>query len=439
MNLGISAADSGALVCVIVALGMGAAFLIADAKSSTTRLLAAFMVFVGLSIYLNVRFVRPALDAPPQWATQLAPAMTSLAMLLAAEWMLRIRRKVPSGRLRTRFGDMQFRLAQLFAVLYGVVGVHWNELRIQAFIGVSRQHALWLSTDFWMFAAPFGLALLFMIDGILITLLRKPDKAERIRLLGVAAASPLLGLGLLLPTPWSAYSTALGQMVFLVAAVQYHVMQGQRGQFLRRFLSPSVADMVRRQGMAAMQQTKLPVAAVACDLRGYTDFSAQHDSAEVIGVLQDFYDLVGEEAGSHGATIKDYAGDGVLLLLGAPLPVDKQAQRAVDLSCHIRQRCKQLFASREIDLGIGIGIASGTVSVGVIGEQRLEYVAVGQAVNLAARLCQNAAPDEIVLDQSTLDQLPEHTDLPSGGSIALKGFVEPVATWRVPLTLTPIL
>ena len=433
MSLGISAADSGALVCVIVSAGMGVAFLYADAKSITTRLLASFLVLVGISILLNVRFVRPSLDAPLHWAAVLAPIVTSASMIFAAEWILRIRRMVPAGKLRTRFGDMQFRLAQLFAVVYGLVGVYWNELRVEAFIGVSRDPQLVTSADFWLFATPFFLALLFIVDGILITLRRKPDRPERIRLLGIAAASPLIGAGLLLPTPLASYSSALGQMIFLVAAVQYHVMQGQRGQFLRRFLSPSVAELVRREGLqTAMHQAKLPVAAVACDLRGYTDFSATRDSEDVIAVLQDFYDLVGQEAAQHGATIKDYAGDGVLLLLGAPLPVDNHVAQAVELADHIRKRCQQRFAETGIDLGLGIGVASGVVSVGVIGQQRLEYVAVGQAVNLAARLCQNAARWEILLDEATLRELPDSSAFTSGESVQFKGFVEPIQTWLMP-------
>ncbi len=436
MTLGISAADSGALVCVIVSPGMGVAFLVADAKSLTTRMLAAFLAMVGLSIYFNVRFVRPSLDGELQWASAMAPVFTSLSILFAAEWVLRIRRMVPAGNLRTRFGDMQFRLAQFFGLVYGVFGVIWNETRIESFIAISRNHDVFASWDFWLFAAPFGLSLLFVVDGILLTLRRKPERPERIRLLGIAAASPLIGAGLLLPAPMASYSSALGQMIFLVAAVQYHVMQGQRGQFLRRFLSPSVADLVRREGLqTAMQQAKLPVAAVACDLRGYTDFSASRDSEDVIAVLQAFYDLVGDEAARHGATIKDYAGDGVLLLLGAPLPLDDHVGKAVEMAAHIRARCQQRFAEQGIDLGIGIGVASGMVSVGVIGQQRLEYVAVGQAVNLAARLCQNAASGEILLDQATRQQLPDASQFESGECMQLKGFVEPVQTWLMPPAL----
>lgn len=425
--------DSSALICVIIALGMGVAFLVADVRSQTTRMLSAFLMSIGAAIFLNVTYVRPyPTDALPA-LSYLAPWATAVSIVFGAEWVLRIRRMVPAGTLKTRFGDLQFRMAQGFALVYAALGMVFNDLRAEYFLGALGRTGLFPQWEFWLFASPFLLAVLCVVDGTLITLNRKPDHAEVVRLGGVAVAAPMIAAGLLLPPPWASYSSALGLMVFLIAAVQYHVLQGQRGQFLRRFLSPSVAELVRRDGLArAMQQQKLPVAAVACDLRGYTDFASNRDSAEVIAVLQDFYDQVGIEAAAHGATIKDYAGDGVLLLLGAPLPMDGHARQAVHMAACIRRRCEQLFAQRGIELGIGVGVASGLVSVGVIGQQRLEYVAVGRSVNLAARLCQNAASGEILCDDDTLAQVEDRGRFVSGERMQLKGFVDPVQTWLLP-------
>lgn len=433
MNAWLANADSAALICVIIALGMAVAFLVADLRSLTTRMLSAFLLSIGAAIFANVSFVRPyPVDALP-WMSYLAPWATASSIVFGAEWILRIRRMVPAGTLRTRFGDYQFRAAQGFALLYAVLGTLFNEWRAGYFLGALDRMEVFAQWPFWLFAGPLIGAVLCIIDGTLITLNRKPEHAEVVRLGGIAVAAPMIAAGLLLPPPWASYSSALGLMVFLIAAVQYHVLQGQRGQFLRRFLAPSVAEMVRRDGLArAMQQQKLPVAAVACDLRGYTDFASARDSAEVIEVLQNFYDEVGLEAAAHGATIKDYAGDGVLLLLGAPVPMQGYALQAVHMANCIRRRCEALFARRGIDLGLGIGVASGMVSVGVIGQQRLEYVAVGRAVNLAARLCQNAGPSEILCDQHTLDQIEDRGHFVHGQQMVLKGFADPVQTWLLP-------
>lgn len=425
-------ADSGALVCVIVAVGMSVAFIYADRSSLTTRLLAAFLVLIGLSIFANIAFVRAYAPAQMPWASHLAPVFTGLSLIVGAEWILRIRRMVPAGNLLTWFGDAQFRVAQLLALVYIVLGVRYNVLRAEYFIGAVERENVLGSVFFWMFAAPFGLAILAIMEGTLITLRRKPDRAEGVRLLGIALASPLIAAGLLLPAPLASYSSALGQMVFLVAAVQYHVLQGQRGQFLKRFLAPSVAALVRKDGLdAALERRKLPVAVLACDLRGYTAFAHAHDSHHVIEVLRRFYDVVGDAAARYGATIKDYAGDGVLLLLGAPLPVDDAAAQAVALADTLRADCAVLFRQMDIDLGLGVGIASGEVSVGAIGQGRLEYVAVGRAINLAARLCQAAASEEVLLDGQTRDELSDRSRILPGDRLSLKGFEDEVESWRL--------
>ena len=81
--------DSGAIVCAIVAVGMSIAFLVAEYRSTTTRLLALFLACVGVSILLNVLFVRPYPPEALPWASHLAPLVTALAMCAAAEWVLR--------------------------------------------------------------------------------------------------------------------------------------------------------------------------------------------------------------------------------------------------------------------------------------------------------------------------------------------------------------
>jgi adenylate cyclase len=110
---------------------------------------------------------------------------------------------------------------------------------------------------------------------------------------------------------------------------------------------------------------------------------------DVMQLLQEYYDAAGEAVTESGGTIQNFAGDGILTLVGAPIPYADHAQRAVIMALKMRERGEHVLSRWQklrLDVGLGIGLASGYVTVGAIGgERRLEYVAVGPPVNLAAR------------------------------------------------------
>jgi class 3 adenylate cyclase len=235
-------------------------------------------------------------------------------------------------------------------------------------------------------------------------------------------------------------STAIGLLIFLVGGVQYHVIQGRRAQFMSRFLSPAVAELVGRRGLkSATDEQTLELSVVCCDLRGFTAFTAATSSKKVIAILREYYDAVGAAVTECGGTIKDQAGDGVLILVGAPIPYADHAQRALAMARSIRERGMEITArwsDQDLHLGVGVGVASGFVTVGVIGgASRLEYTAVGPAVNLASRLCAEAAHGEILVDGRSIELLGEeakrsHRLLP-GEALKLKGFQQPVQSYTL--------
>jgi adenylate cyclase len=208
---------------------------------------------------------------------------------------------------------------------------------------------------------------------------------------------------------------------------------------MSKFLSPQVAELVGRRGLkSATDEQTLELSVVCCDLRGFTAFTAATSSQKVIRILREYYDAVGAAATECGGTIKDQAGDGVLTLVGAPIPYPDHAQRALLLAKRIREKGMEITASwsdRDLHLGVGVGVASGFVTVGVIGAaSRLEYTAVGPAVNLASRLCSEAAHGEILVDPRSIELLGEgskaHRVIP-GEALKLKGFQEPVQSYSL--------
>jgi adenylate cyclase len=423
-------------IASLLALGIALAFIVADRQAPTSRALSIFLASIGISIALysqiEVRYLR-ANDYPVWGGVFAIPDV--FAFYFGYEWLLRIRRTIPARNLRTRFGDNQLRVAQALAIVYGGLALFFPRLRAYEFSGSLTGSGL--GPGFYLFAIPLGVSLVLGIASGVMTLNRRPDVAERQRLVAFLAAAPVMASSMVLPVSLAPVMNSLGLLVFLVGAIQYHVMQGRRAQFLSRFLAPQVADLVREQGLAsATREQTIELSVVCCDLRGFTAFSAATESGRVIQILREYYDAVGASAASVGGTIKDQAGDGVLILVGAPIGFEDHAHRALDLARKIRASGASLTArwsDGDQQLGLGVGVASGFVSVGVIGTaSRLEYAAVGSAVNLASRLCSEAANAEILVDERTVELAGAErygADLVTCAPRKLKGFPQPVRSY----------
>ncbi len=429
------------IITSLLAMGMALAFVIADRSSPTSRALALFLASVGVSIGVGSQVAYPMHYAGRiEWWDGVFAIPESAAFFFAYEWLLRVRRTVPAAGLRTRGPDMLLRVAQGLSVFYLAMALWKPRVRVEEFLNAGfREVFMVRESEFWLFALPLTISLALSLFSGLLLLRRRPDRAESLRLIAFSAAAPFMASGVVLPNHIAPVSTAVGLLIFLVGAVQYHVIQGRRAQFMSRFLAPQVVEMVGRRGLkSATDEQTLELSVVCCDLRGFTAFTSATSSQKVIRILREYYDAVGEAAAECGGTIKDQAGDGVLILVGAPLPFPDHAQRALRLAGQIRERGLEVTArwsGDDLSLGVGVGVASGYVTVGVIGAaSRLEYTAVGPAVNLASRLCAEAAHGEILVDTRTIELLgaeAERHALRPGEALRLKGFQQPVQSYTL--------
>jgi len=417
-------------IAALVALGMALAFVRADPESPTSRALAMALTGIGLSIVMNVMLkLKYQAGYIPSWAG-LAGLIDMLAFMAGYEWIRRVRQTVPAGTLKTRFGDLSLWIAQGLVALYAILSLMYPEMRVREFLGGLFSEGQLMSREFLLFALPLEVSLVLAGGAILLCLNRQPDPAERVRLIAFIIGLPFIASGLVLPFHVAPMFTVLGLLILLIGAMRYHVLQGRRGLFLTRFLSPQVLDLVRRRGLrSAMQDDCHELSIVCCDLRGFTKHARKHSSDEVIAILRAYYDRVGEAVTEYEGTVKDYAGDGVLVLVGAPLKFDDHAQRAVELAESIVRRWQD--GTQPLD--VGVGVATGRVTVGVIGGAgRLEYAAVGSAVNLASRLCEEAGPGEVLIAAQTvaaIDATTSRAGLEPSAPRHLKGFADEVATF----------
>ncbi len=430
--------ESTYFLTALFALGMAWAFARSDPDSSTSRALSIALAMTGFAIITNNFALELALDGPlPVWA-RLFVVPEVLAFCAVFEWVHQVRHTIPAGDLQTRFGDKSIRVAQCLVIVYGITSYLHPDLRMREFFGGIHSPLGWSTQVLLLFAAPLSLAMLLWAASILLCLNRRPDPAERVRLVAFLLAGPLIAAGIVVPREIAPTTTALGLIVMLGGAMRHAQLHGRRGLFMSRFLSPQVASLVNREGLlSAMREDCRVLSVVCCDLRGFTAFAGAFSSEQVIQLLRDYYDAVGTVVLEVEGTIKDYAGDGVLILIGAPVRTDDHAKRAVRLAGRIREAVTAVtdhWGAENYPLGVGVGVASGPVTVGIVGgEGRLEYAAVGQTVNLASRLCAQASAREILTDRETVELCGDRTGahFEPLEALALKGFQDPVAAFSL--------
>ena len=231
---------------------------------------------------------------------------------------------------------------------------------------------------------------------------------------------------------------------FNAMAVELAISQERQERIakLRRFLAPQVAELVDRKGDDGMLEgRRTEVVAVFCDLRGFTAFSARAAPEEVMSVLSEYYEALGQIITKYAATLTSFSGDGLMVLVNAPIPVDGPALRAVDLAVEMQRRVQQLiigWRARGHRIGFGVGLAMGPATVGRIGyESRFDYTAIGSVVNLAARLCASAADREILIDMNIAEAAKGQRPLISLGTRPIKGYDQEMAVFGISISERP--
>ncbi|MFN8523462.1 MAG: response regulator [Chloroflexota bacterium] len=218
--------------------------------------------------------------------------------------------------------------------------------------------------------------------------------------------------------------------------VAAQVAELERVGRLQRFLPSQVARMIVESGDdSILTSHRRNVSVVFCDLRGFTAFSETAEPELVLDVLDGYHRTIGELISRHGGTVEHFAGDGVMVLFNDPVACDEPERRAVLMALEMRQRMGELCAGwRGLghELGFGVGIAVGYATLGQIGfESRLHYAAIGSPVNLAARLCDQAADGQILVSRRVAAAVECEVAVRALGELRLKGLRDPAVVFDV--------
>lgn len=180
------------------------------------------------------------------------------------------------------------------------------------------------------------------------------------------------------------------------------------------------------------------------DIRRFTRLSEGMKAADVVSLLNDIFQRITNCIHSNNGTIDKFIGDSVMAYFGAPIPQPDHAVNAVAAAMEIQQAIKLRNAESRVEgqervaVDLGIGIHTGDVIVGNIGcDRRMDFTAIGDAVNVAHRLEKLAAPGQILISEAVQLKVRGNFKLNFEGERQLSGRVEPVHVYSVDDTSIP--
>lgn len=200
-------------------------------------------------------------------------------------------------------------------------------------------------------------------------------------------------------------------LVYIASVVSQYVIERREKSrvtnIFGRYVSKGVVDDI----LASKSDVKLggvrkDVTLLFVDIRGFTPLSEKMEPEEVIVILNEYLDLATRAVFEYDGTLDKFMGDGVMAIFGAPIEQEDHAERAVKAALFMKKQgddlSDKLLEKYDRTVRFGVGINSGPAVIGNIGSHdRLDYTAIGDTVNLAARLESNAKPNQVLISEDT--------------------------------------
>jgi PAS domain S-box-containing protein len=209
-------------------------------------------------------------------------------------------------------------------------------------------------------------------------------------------------------------------------------LEAQRRLF-ERMVSPAVINQLDPDALQ-LGGHRQEITTVFADIRGFTAFSETMDPETLVGVLNGFLAAAAEAILSEEGTIDKFIGDAVMAWYNAPIPQPDHTMRAVRAALRMKEAVEVLHESLEekFRLGFGVGIHYGDALLGLVGTQkRMEYTAIGDSVNTARRLQENAASGQILISQVAAERVKDSFELLEVGPIKVAGKEKPIEVYEV--------
>ncbi|MFC1867619.1 adenylate/guanylate cyclase domain-containing protein [Thermodesulfobacteriota bacterium] len=218
--------------------------------------------------------------------------------------------------------------------------------------------------------------------------------------------------------------------------VKKQVEELKRYNDLGRYLSPKLADKILSSGgtLGTEPQRKM-MTVLFTDIRNFSTLTDSLEPEELFHLLDNYLSEMTKLIHHYEGTLNKIIGDGMLIFFGDPIPMEDHAQRSVLMAIDMQKKVSELkdeWLHYGYELGVGIGINTGYMTVGNIGsDMHMDYTVIGNQVNVAARLESLAKPGQILVSQRTYSRVREIVKVEKMGEIAVKGIHDPVVTYNV--------
>jgi adenylate cyclase len=178
--------------------------------------------------------------------------------------------------------------------------------------------------------------------------------------------------------------------------------------------------------MSQLKGVLQPVTVMYADIRGFTTMSEKMEAREVVHMLNDFFTSMSAIIFRCNGTLDKFIGDCIMSLFGAPVPSDQAPHDALNtailMQCEMERLNQERIKRNAPPFQIGIGLHCGSAVVGNIGSaDRVQYTAIGDTVNVAARLCSKAAAGQVIVSEDVKAAIPNYAGFEPLGDVELKG------------------
>lgn len=230
----------------------------------------------------------------------------------------------------------------------------------------------------------------------------------------------------------TADQTTRGVAIVLDDLTEKHRLEAQRRLF-ERMVSPAVIKQLDPDSLQLGGQ-RTEITTLFADIQGFTTFSETMDPETLVAVLNRFLAAAAEAILSEEGTIDKFLGDAVMAWYNAPIPQADHTIRAVRSALALREAVKALYKELppKFRLSFGVGIHFGEALLGLVGtQQRLEYTAIGDSVNTARRLQENAAEDQILISKVVAERVKDRIQIGQVPAIHAEGKEHPIDVYEV--------